>query len=391
MKTIRGNKRKNRIRGSRESDLILGLKGDDTLFGLANNDVLDGGSGSDVLDGGKGRDRLLGGQDSDFFIVDNSGDRTIEKANEGDFDRVVASVNWTLADNIEILSLSGQKAINGTGNNLDNFILGNDAQNTLLGNAGSDEILGRSGDDLIDGGLDQDLMAGGAGNDTYVVDNSFDIVTEKNFTELLELFNVEDPRTLPDAGGIDTVRASSSFDLLPVGAFGNIENLELTGIDNINGSGNEIRNFIKGNDGKNLIIGFEGDDLIEGGRGDDSLDGDKGKDIFSYSSSSAFTTANFGRDFILDFTSGEDVIALSKAAFGLNSGVGGQLVATGDFAIASSSTLAQSSNALIVFAAGSLYYNPNRDAPGFGVSGANPNFAFFLLTPTLSGADFLVV
>lgn len=392
MKIIKGNNRKNRIRGGRKADFILGLKGDDTLLGLTGNDVLDGGLGSDVLDGGKGLDRLIGGQDSDFFIVDNVGDRTIEQANQGDFDRVAASVSWTLADNIEILSLSGQRAINGTGNNLDNAILGNDAQNILQGNAGSDSIIGRAGNDLLDGGIGQDFLAGGAGDDIYVVDNSSDSVIEKNFTELMQLISVdteEEFLALPDAGGIDKVIASVSYSL-PFDAGGNIENLEITGIDNVDGFGNALSNVIKGNDGRNFMMGFDGDDLIEGGKEGDTLGGGKGNDVFIYSFNSSFTAANFGKDSILDFTRGEDLIALSKTTFGLNSSVGGQLNAPDDFAVASSILTASSSNALIVFTFGFLYYNPNRSAPGFGVSGANPNF-IFSVSPSLSGTDFVII
>ena len=108
-----------------------------------------------------------------------------------------ASVTYTLATNVESLTLTGASNINGTGNTLDNVIIGNDGNNILAG-------LG--GPDMLDGGLS---------HDTYVVDNAGDVVTEAA------------------GGGTDTVQSSISYVL---GA--NVENLTLTGTAAINGTGN---------------------------------------------------------------------------------------------------------------------------------------------------------
>ena len=62
-------------------------------------------------------------------------------------------------------------------------------------------------------------MAGGSGNDTYVVDGAGDVVTESG------------------GQGSDAVRSSIDYTL------GNsVENLVLTGIDALNGTGNELDN-----------------------------------------------------------------------------------------------------------------------------------------------------
>ena len=98
-------------------------------------------------------------------------------------------------------------------------------------------------------------MAGGVGNDTYVVDDKSDVIVEL-------------------AGeGIDTVKAFINYTLRP-----NVENLELQGADNLNGTGNELNNSIKGNAGNNSLNGGAGNDSLFGGLGDDILNGGEGND-----------------------------------------------------------------------------------------------------------------
>ncbi|MBD9632517.1 matrixin family metalloprotease [Pseudomonas sp. PDM19] len=213
--------------------------------GSAYNDTLIGNAVANVLNGGAGADTLQGKGGDDTYYVDNTGDVVIENANEGT-DTVYASINHTLAGNIENLTLTGG-AINGTGNSLDNILIGNTYANTLIGGAGND---------TLDGGTGSDSLYGGLGDDTYIIDNVGDTVNESA------------------AEGNDTVNASVNFTLN-----NNIENLTLTG-SAIIGTGNKLNNIITGNNLNNSLYGDDGDDILIGGTGADAMYGGRGKDTY---------------------------------------------------------------------------------------------------------------
>ncbi len=187
---------------------------------------------------------------------------------------MISSVDYTLGDNVENLTLTGTAA-NGIGNELGNTIVGNQKDNNLdgadgndhlLGGAGNDlltggegtndlhgeanvdTLIGGTGNDLLDGGTDADTMVGGKGNDTYIVDNVGDSVSEGNNQ------------------GIDTVQSSVTWTL-----GNNVENLTLTGAGDVSGTGNSMANTIVGNAGANVINGGTGNDTLTGGDGHDTF------------------------------------------------------------------------------------------------------------------------
>ncbi len=69
------------------------------------NNLLLGGNGNDKLDGKVGADTLIGVLGNDTYGVDNVNDVVVEKAGEG-IDRVVATVSYTLSDNVENLQFT---------------------------------------------------------------------------------------------------------------------------------------------------------------------------------------------------------------------------------------------------------------------------------------------
>ena len=101
---------------------------------------------------------------------------------------------------------------------------------------------GLDGDDFLNGLAGSDVLIGGSGNDTFVVDQLGD--------QVIELAG----------GGTDTVQSSVTLTLAA-----NVENLTLTGVDAINGTGNELANVLTGNAGANTLTGGAGNDTLDGG------------------------------------------------------------------------------------------------------------------------------
>jgi Ca2+-binding RTX toxin-like protein len=240
--------------GNALDNVIVGNDAANILSGLDGNDILIANGGNDRLDGGLGADTMLGGAGDDTYVVDNIGDLVIENFNAGT-DTVESSITYTLTDNVENLILTGADAINGTGNELDNVIVGNNAANILSGLDGNDTLIANGGNDLLDGGLGADTMLGGSGDDTYVVESSGDLVIEEADS------------------GLDTVESSITYTLT-----NNVENLILTGTDAISGTGNELDNLIVGNDAANTLSGLDGNDTLMANGGNDRLDGGLGAD-----------------------------------------------------------------------------------------------------------------
>jgi Ca2+-binding RTX toxin-like protein len=242
--------------GNALDNVIVGGNGKNTLSGGAGQDRLIGGSSDDYLDGGTGADTMIGGAGNDIYIVDDAGDVVTELA-DGGVDEVRTTLGtYALGDNVENLTYAGAAAFTGTGNALDNVITGGAYGNTLSGGAGNDTLIGGVGNDVLDGGTGADILRGGAGNDTYIVDDAGDVVTEL-------------------AGeGTDEVRTTlGSYTLGD-----NVENLTYAGTTAFTGTGNVLDNVITGGANGNTLSGGAGNDTLIGGAGNDVLDGGTGAD-----------------------------------------------------------------------------------------------------------------
>jgi Ca2+-binding RTX toxin-like protein len=378
-----GNATNNLIVGNTEHNTLIGGAGDDTLNGGEGNDSLEGGEGDDtyyidsafdtvkenngqgtdtiissvsytlaanlehitltgkadidatgnesnnILTGNSGKNKLAGGKGNDTYYVDNVADVVIEADNEGT-DSVFSSVNFTLDNHIEHLTLTGTDNIKAIGNALNNTLTGNSGNNTLDGGGGADMMIGGLGDDTyyvdfvsdniseftnqgndtvytnisyslvnthleniiltgadnnkatgnafnnaltgnsgnntLDGGLGNDTLTGGLGSDTYIIDNANDLVIEDSGTD------------------IDTVLSSVGYAL----SNNFLENLQLVGINKIDGIGNALNNLLVGNTNDNKLVGNAGDDTLRGSSGNDTLDGGTGNDLMEGGSGSDY-------------------------------------------------------------------------------------------------------
>ncbi len=184
------------------------------------------------------------------------------------------------------------------------------AENRVTGTAANNTLNGTAGNDLIDGLAGRDTMNGSAGNNSYVVDNSGDKVTNEAGGA---------------AGGRDTVYTSLAS--LDMGGFGNVENLVYTGtaafsgkLNNvggtaIGGSGNDQlqggngADTLEGRSGNDTLSGGNGNDLLIGGTGNDVLNGGGGSDTFVFAlGSGSDTIQSFG-----DVAGNQDVIEIASA------------------------------------------------------------------------------
>ena len=346
--------------------------------GNALDNLLTGNAGANVLTGGVGADTMVGAAGNDTYVVDNLLDTTVEVAGGGT-DIVQAGLSWTLAAEVETLTLTGTAAINGTGNTANNTINGNGGNNLLDGGFGNDTLVGGAGDDIyvvdstgdvvteaasagtdlvrssvaytlginlenltltggaavngtgntlanvlvgnaanntLDGGTGADAMTGGSGNDIYVMDDAADTTVEL-------------------AGeGIDLVQSSLTRTLS-----NNVENLTLTGTTAINGTGNTLDNLLTGNSGNNTLTGLAGNDTLDGGLGSDTMLGGAGNDTYVVNVATDVVTelANEGIDTVrsaVTLTAGSNVENLTLTGTGVINATGNTLdnVLTGNSA-----------------------------------------------------------
>jgi len=329
------------------------LTGTAAINGTGNElaNLITGNSGDNVLDGGAGADTLSGGAGNDMYMVDQAGDVVVENAGDGT-DTVVASVDWTLGANLENLTLAGS-ALNGVGNSAANTLIGNSGNNVLDGGAGADTLIGGAGNDtywvddvndvvvenanegadtvnsfisyalgsnlealvllgsatsgtgnelnniivgndatnFLDGGAGIDTLIGGAGNDWYGVDAG-DIVVEAA------------------GGGIDVVASSVSYTLAA-----EVEQLVLSGSAAINGTGNELDNYLQGNDAANVLDGGAGADFLNGFGGDDTYYVDNSGDVVSEFAGGGTDTVYSSVSFVLG-ANVEKLVLTGSAVFG---------------------------------------------------------------------------
>ena len=339
-----GNELDNIITGSTGNDTLNGEFGNDTLIGGDGNDTLNGGVGNDTLKDGIGMNVLAGGEGNDTYIVaDAERDRVFELAGDGVDTVQTALALYTLGANVENLTYTGQSTLvgfGGTGNDLDNVIIGGGASDNLVGGAGNDLLIGGLGNDNLDGGTGFDTASystataavtvslatrtssRGAGNDSFtsienVIGSSFnDTLTGDSNANTLEGGAGND--TLSGGAGNDTVSYAGAASGVTVTLanqstiFGPLSQNtggagtdRIDGFENISGSafgdtltGDGNANILEGGAGNDTLNGGNGNDTLSGGAGADNLDGGSGNDSLSGGQGSDTLTGGAGDDAI---------------------------------------------------------------------------------------------
>ena len=166
--------------------------------------------------------------------------------------------------------------------------------NIIRGRQDNDLLFGFDEDDFFTGGQGSDWIRGGSGDDIAFGDSDDDFI----FGELGNDLLFGDTAQGGLIGGNDLITGGDGDDTI-CGGHGNDVLLGQRGNDRIDG--NSENDQIVGGPGNDLLLGGLGNDLLVGDAGDDTLLGNAGADTF---------LVGGGSDIILDFTQGEDQIAL---------------------------------------------------------------------------------
>ena len=191
----------------------------------------------------------LGGADITLFMdggnakLDLIGSNLIQSSHSLMVHAGVAAAHLVGLNDAHISTVEGSGLISLHGNGGNNHLTGNSASNYLYGEGGADVLEGARGDDF------------------YFVDSSADQVIEH------------------EGEGFDRVYASASYGLND-GA--SVEELRIASgltFEDMDLSGNDHGQLLKGNWGMNRLEGRGGDDELYGERGEDILVGGAGRDL----------------------------------------------------------------------------------------------------------------
>jgi Ca2+-binding RTX toxin-like protein len=259
-------------RADLQAKSLIGTDNHEVLIGFSSNDVLQGEGGSDWLRAGGGDDELIGGTGNDQLdgeagddsyrfgrnqghdeVIDNNGTNRIV------LDAGIATAAVTLYRTSSLGKLWNQDATT-----FDDLVLvldGGSEQIRVEGFYNGQtprpiaEIIFADGTvwnaaaidaNIINMGGTANTQTGNNNDNTFTVDHPNDIVVENT------------------GAGTDTINATVSY-TLPT----NVENLNLTGLFHIDGTGNSANNTIVGNSLDNIINGGSGSDTLIGGGGND--------------------------------------------------------------------------------------------------------------------------
>ncbi|MBK7016909.1 MAG: M10 family metallopeptidase C-terminal domain-containing protein [Sulfuritalea sp.] len=295
--------------GNELANVLTGNAGNNTLIGGAGNDVLISGAGISVMQGGVGNDIYqvnsalsisgtsvsYSGQAGDYISQGQAVSLQINKAQCSVL--VLDQTHDGIIDNLTLWGwdVSGNHnfSFSVTADQLgQNLLPGQftDAQRANVGIAGhaglSFSTDGRGSNQVFGGFVINDINIDYSGATPRLISfsASFEQHSESpSAPALMGSISYGKPDTVLtssvtelSAEGLDEIYSMVSY-ALP----GNVENLYLTGIANVVGTGNELNNILNGNSGSNVLTGGIGSDTLSGGFGSDTLSGGVGDDTLN--------------------------------------------------------------------------------------------------------------
>jgi Ca2+-binding RTX toxin-like protein len=311
--TLTGGSGNDTIYGWNGGNTMNAGTGNQILHSQSGNDTLTGGSGNDTLISAAGTDTLIGGTGNTTFSVNSNTDLILAISTGSNTNTVESSVSYVLPANVQNLTGTGSADLTLAGNNLNNIITANNGNDTLIG-GGSDTLVGGTGyDTFIINNASDVVQAQSTGNNTVLT--SVDYVAPANVQHLIgtgsadltltgsDINNVITANSGNDtliAGsgiatfegltGSDTFVVNNSADVvraLYLGAHTNtvqssvnyslaysaqtVQNLRLTGSADLTASGNSLNNLITANNGNDTLTGGGGFDTLIGGTGLDTF------------------------------------------------------------------------------------------------------------------------
>jgi Ca2+-binding RTX toxin-like protein len=306
---------------------------DNFIRGNSLGNLLEGGNGNDTIFGDELESKLFNGVEFERFV-----------SYKAFFQAVLTSQYPAPGKAVNLSSIEGYQnlaEIYISPSNLppggDDVLKGGNGNDKLFGWTGNDSLYGEAGNDWLFGGYGNDVLFGGEGNDRLDGEQGADRLIGGNGNDLYVIDNLYDVIVDIPLTGTETVESRITFDLRkfsmatssPIINFTGLENLtladtvpgEVPGENPINGFGNNLANILTGNSSDNTLDGREGDDTVNGGAGNDILIVSQGNDVlFGGGGADKFRfnamPGTFDKATIQDFAPGEDVIEISKSAFG---------------------------------------------------------------------------
>ncbi|MEQ1627173.1 MAG: calcium-binding protein, partial [Nitrospira sp.] len=334
------------------SDILIGGAGDDVLMADAGDFVSSGGwmilgeglTPRDVSAIRQADDLFIGGRGNDTYIV-HSQQQTIAEFSDEGTDTVRSMVSYSLGEHLENLVLVSPSLrfdeetdsvippapLNGTGNGLDNLIVGSGDDNVLSGLAGRDTLWGGYAVESEAGPADSgdDTLIGGAGHDTYLFNLGDGIDT------IQDVAAVSDGNRIQFGKGISQTDLAFTEDavarMLTIQVGSGADQLVLANYDSTGVNGSLVVETLAFADGSSAslasllgpsitIIGTEDADVLVGTVENDGIDSGAGNDTIY---------AGLGDDLILAGV-GDDVVAGESGTDTIHGGSGVDYLYGGD-------------------------------------------------------------